>query len=450
METQDSSGGSHRYIGGVIAHPAAVQLRHTGSPRGLAPALLLATLGCGAPLEPVEPRRADPRPPVAERADLDLAPSFGEPFHGFVFLAPLSVAPGDTVVRGHLDDVGRHVALAADGGAYTSRVIERDREFTELLPSWNVDSPPGTSFRVDVRVGRRADGSWSPWLLIGDWGTPVQPRYTRFEGGQVAIDVFESQEPWDRAQLRIEGTGGPGAIALHRASLAFTDKRGLAARVAAAALEEWPAPVALRVPVRSQREEHPRLAGSVCSPTSTAMVMEFNGVDVPTASFAAEVLDPTHDIYGNWSRAVQGAFSHGVPGSLVRVSSWQAVAEFLRRRVPLVASIRAAEGELRGAPYAQSAGHLLVVTGLGPAGQVYVNDPAADRPGDVRRTYLREDLETCWLAKGGVAYAFDPVEPGDHEELRAAGRGPTPTSAPSAASRTAASADPGATLLSAE
>jgi hypothetical protein len=59
---------------------------------------------------------------------------------------------------------------------------------------------------------------------------------------------------------------------------------------------------------------------------------------------------------------------------------------------------------------------LLVVTGLGPAGQVFVNDPAADVPGTVRRTYLREDLERCWFEKGGVAYAFDPAEPAVRDE----------------------------------
>jgi hypothetical protein len=399
----------------------------------------LCALGCGAPLEPTEPKlvSAEAEAAVVERANNDLAPSFREPFHGFVFLAPLSVGPGDTVVRGRLDQVGRHVQLAADGGAYTSRVVEREAEFTELLPSWNVDTPAGTSFRVDVRVGRRADGEWSPWLLIGDWGVPVEPRYTRFEGGKIAVDVFESPEPWDRAQLRIEGTGGAGEIAIHRASLAFTDTRALDERLAVTATEPWPAPVALKVPVRSQRDEDPEIAGSVCSPTSVAMVMEFNGVKVPTADFAEQVLDPTHDIYGNWSRAVQGAFSHGVPGSLVRVSSWQAVAEFLRRRVPLVASIRAGEGELRGAPFRKSAGHLLVVTGLGPAGQVYVNDPAADWPGDVRRTYLREDLERCWFEKGGVAYAFDPAEPAELDD---------PAAAALASPATRAVLDPRATL----
>ncbi len=382
----------------------------------LAPLSLLSLVFLAACREATAPTAPDPAAAAGAPAcgARDLAASFQEPFHGFVFLAPLDPAPGDQVERGRHDSERRQLRLDSPGGVYTSRIVERSAPFTELLPSWNVAVPGGAGFRVDVRVGRRSDGEWSPWLLIGDWGRPVEPRYTRFVGGKVAVDVFESEEPWDRAQLRVEATGGTasqGALTVHRLSLAFTDRRALPERMLAARNEDWPAPVALRVPARSQKDEEPDLAGVACSPTSVAMVMAFNGVDVPTAALARDVLDPSHGIYGNWSRAVQGAFTHGVPGSLVRVSSWHAVAEFLRRRVPLVASIRAGAGELRGAPYPESDGHLLVVTGLGPAGQVFVNDPAADWPGDVRRTYLREDLERCWFEQGGVAYAFDPAEP---------------------------------------
>ena len=40
------------------------------------------------------------------------------------------------------------------------------------------------------------------------------------------------------------------------------------------------------------------------------------------------------------------------------------------------------------------------------AGDVLVNDPAADGPASVPRTYHREDLERCWMRRGGVAYAI--------------------------------------------
>ena len=74
----------------------------------------------------------------------------------------------------------------------------------------------------------------------------------------------------------------------------------------------------------------------------------------------------------------------------------------------IVASIRAGEGELRGAPYTKTAGHLLVVTGLGAHGAVHVNDPASKTTAAVSRVYRREDVERVWFANGGVAYALGP------------------------------------------
>ena len=121
---------------------------------------------------------------------------------------------------------------------------------------------------------------------------------------------------------------------------------------------------------------------------------------------AARIYDADHDIYGNWPRAVQAAFELGVPGTLVRLSSWRAVEHFLASGVPLVVSVKAEEGELRGAPYPRTSGHLLVIRGLTEAGDVLVNDPAADGPASVPRTYHREDLERCWMRRGGVAYAI--------------------------------------------
>jgi hypothetical protein len=76
-----------------------------------------------------------------------------------------------------------------------------------------------------------------------------------------------------------------------------------------------------------------------------------------------------------------------------------------------VASIKADEGQLRGAPYERTGGHLLVVTGLGPGGVVHVNDPAAPWPGVVPRRYMRADMEQVWFGRGGVTYALAPPSP---------------------------------------
>ena len=103
---------------------------------------------------------------------------------------------------------------------------------------------------------------------------------------------------------------------------------------------------------------------------------------------------------------MQAAYDAGVPGVLVRLSSWRAVQHFLEAGVPLVVSVKAETGELAGAPYPRTSGHLLVIRGLTEDGDVLVNDPAADGPSSVPRTYRREDLERCWMRRGGVAYAI--------------------------------------------
>ena len=164
--------------------------------------------------------------------------------------------------------------------------------------------------------------------------------------------------------------------------------------------------MSLDVPARSQQVEAPDLASRICSPTSVAMVLEAGGVNIPTAEVAALAYDADHDIYGNWPRAVQAAFQAGVPGTLVRLSSWRAVQHFLEAGVPLIISVGAEPGQLQGAPYESTAGHLLVLRGLTPGGDVLVNDPAAATPDEVPRTYRREDLELCWMRRGGVAYAI--------------------------------------------
>jgi D-alanyl-D-alanine dipeptidase len=74
---------------------------------------------------------------------------------------------------------------------------------------------------------------------------------------------------------------------------------------------------------------------------------------------------------------------------------------------PMIISITAAEGELAGAPYKSTDGHLLVLAGFDAAARAAVNDPAARTPEQGQITYSRCDLETVWMkAKAGTAYVL--------------------------------------------
>jgi hypothetical protein len=309
-----------------------------------------------------------------------------------------------------------HADGALPGGTawMESTVIACPGGFHQLAPSWNVVCPAGFGFAIELRVARD-EGEWSPWLYFGDWGEDPprmsDPHVTEVPDAKVAIDVLESSELFHRAQYRIGAASqprAPGAVVVRRVALCFSR------RVESGAPRAFEVPSAARqrlaVPFRSQKDETAEIAGRICSPTSVAMVMSYRGVDVPTAEVAARVFDGAHDIYGNWTRAVQGAYSFGVPGYLARFSDWNEVARHIAAGQPLVISIAAKPGELGGAPYPQTDGHLLVLCGFDERGDVLVNDPAAATRELGQLTYRRDQLERVWLARGGTSYVLLPKE----------------------------------------
>jgi len=287
-----------------------------------------------------------------------------------------------------------------------------------VLASWNVGTPPDAGFALEIRVGRSAENAWSPWLYMGDWGTPPEgERVVRFERGRVDIDYFRSDTLFDRVQYRVRATtaGPPGMLHLRRVTLCLSDlKTGGPVDAPAAARPLQPPAWQRRLPVpfRTQKTDQPELAGKICSPTSVAMVMAYYGVDRSTLDVAQACLDPHHGIYGNWPRNVQAAYSFGVPGYLARFTNWADVERAIADGHPLILSIRFAQpGILLNSPYQATDGHLIVLAGFDAAGNVEVNDPAATTPEKGCVWYPRAGLEEAWWkATGGVAYVLLPPE----------------------------------------
>jgi len=304
-------------------------------------------------------------------------------------------------------------ANALAPAVYTSRVIETSFPFNELIPSTNVDVPEGAGFAVEVRVGRSNDNSWSPFYTFGSWGKApvVEPKSVHSQHGAVQVDYFRSTQTFDRIQYRMHMSTSPlgRSPVMRRFALVYSHTTGDVALARARRETVDPGPRSgwerrLPVPWRSQLVEEPAIAGRLCSPTCVAMVMAYRGVDLPTGVVARAVYDEGHDIYGNWARAVQGAYTFGVPGYLMRFGDWDTVRQYIANDQPIIASVRIDKGQLSDDPARVSTGHLLVITGFDGNGNVYVNDPGVSSEQRGVMSHPMDDLAKIWLANGGVGY----------------------------------------------
>lgn len=319
--------------------------------------------------------------------------------------------------------------------------------FTELVASWNSTTPPGTFVELSVQV--KAHGAWTRWFSYGQWsddGANVGSiKDQRDENAQLDVDllrVLSGSADAVRFRLRLTRTASetvdsPIESGGHAGSDRASDVRNAprldgrndshyqvpgdcltGPRVRLVAFTFSPVDpasgpyihedVALQVPLRAQLPV-PDIGRIICSPTSLAMVMHYYGHNEDTEQVAAGARDNGAGIYGNWSYNVAYAGERGFTAWVERCSSFEDVKEYLKRGVPVTASIRTAKDDpLPGAVMPYPAGHLLVVTGLAEEGgepYVLVNDPAAHSDDDVPRRYPLERFLPTWR---NVIYVVQP------------------------------------------
>lgn len=139
------------------------------------------------------------------------------------------------------------------------------------------------------------------------------------------------------------------------------------------------------------------------------MVLAYYGVECSVEQVATLAYDPDFDLYGNWPNNLQAAHRLDIGGVLRRFDCWNDVEQTLLRRRPIIASIRVGQGELPEAPYSSTDGHLIVIEGMTPSGDLLVLDPAVESEEEGRRVYSRVNMSRVWLGNThGTAYVLDP------------------------------------------
>ena len=289
--------------------------------------------------------------------------------------------------------------------AYASPRLTVAGGFSEAILSWNIEVPSGGGARLELRVARAE--TWSEWLFVGDWGDqpPGGARGIESALGQVDVDYFRGNSLAEALQYRITSHVEPASV--QRVAMVATRPSSESLEAASAR----PEPLSLRVPFRNQRTERPRLAGRLCSPTCVAMAVAQIDDTATTGDVARLAHDAYHDLYGNWVRNVQAAYTLGRPGAVLRFSTWGEVEARLRRGEFVVISLSFTREEMPEAGYDTGGGHLIALRGFDDHGDVLVSDPAFGDPAKAERTYGRANLTRCWLQRTkGTAYVFDRIE----------------------------------------
>ena len=296
----------------------------------------------------------------------------------------------------------------ASEGVVLSEPHQAAFPFNNVVLSWNAEAPVGTRLEFQVRVGDGADRS--EWFTMGTWEASggSSTRRQSDPWGSVDVDTLNLGRMATSFEYRVgfstvDGTSSPRITAL---GLVYADLRAPLGGPRPALMDGWARD--LPVPQFSQLEQHPTVASRICSPTSLTMVLNYWGKAKSVRQVYEGVRDGQTGIYGNWPMNTAYAGSLGLDAYVDRFYSIEQVQNEIAQGRPVIISIRFEPGQLDNSPISSTGGHLIVVRGFTPQGDVIVNDPIAPKSGSVRLIYKRQQLAKIWLDSGGIAYLIRP------------------------------------------
>jgi len=302
------------------------------------------------------------------------------------------------------------IQLAANAlsGSITFNPVQSDEPFNIALASWNGFSPVNQGgFRVFLRFPWGT--GWSPWLEVGFWQNNywTGSKSTTYGGGYIDIDTAILYNDRDQWQAKVEFQRDNTSIqspAIHRFSVQVSDQATTDELNIAAIVTDNPPAIFYPAQFTYQNSVDPDVGGSICSPTTTAMILSSFGHIVNVLEFAWETYDPYYHIFGVWPRAVQSASRYEVSGYVNRYRTWSEAYETLAAGGRIAMSI--------GQPL--YSGHLLMLAGFDNSGRPIVHDPA--RSNGYGYVYNKTSISQAWFDKGGVAYTFFPESATDTKE----------------------------------
>ncbi|WP_405757870.1 peptidase C39 family protein [Streptomyces sp. NBC_01420] len=357
---------------------------------------------------------------------------------------------------GRTDYTDPHTGTTAtwEYATWTSPVHRSSVPATEVIASWNADTPAGTWIQTELS-GRYSDGTETPWYVMGRWaagdGDIRRTSVDDQSDGKSSIwtDTFSVDDAASglrllsyRLRLTLYRTPGtrltPTVWRVGAMASDIPDRFTVPASTPGLVRE-------LAVPRYSQNvhvgqyPEYDNGGEAWCSPTSSQMIIEYwgrrpsaadlawvePGIQDPQVCHAARyTYDNQYEGCGNWPfNAAYAATYRDMSSAVTRLGSLRDVETLVRAGIPVITSQSFLKEELTGAGYGTS-GHLMTVIGFTADGDVIANDPASPDDDAVRHVYKRHEWETIWLrtkrydangnvksGTGGVCYVYWPAHP---------------------------------------
>jgi len=321
-------------------------------------------------------------------------------------------------------------------GTWTSPVYPLTFAFNELVSSWNATTPDGTWVEAAVKP-QLDDGHWAgKFYILGRWSAGDTTFHRTSVGGQgdadgfVSIDTFFAKDHPAvayRLQLKLYSNNAstPSVTRFSAVASNLTNQKNTFPSRTTMKSE-----INLHVPRYSQETHHgeyPQFDNggeAWCSPTSTAMVVKFWGVEPTAADYgsmvpqypdmavdytARMVYDYHYNGAGNWPFNTAYAASRGLVADVTQLHNLAEAEPFIKAGIPLITSVAWTSNKLDTAIKSTN-GHLMVIVGFKKDGSVIANDPASPDDASVEHVYDREQFERAWIpASGGIVYVDRPA-----------------------------------------
>ncbi|MFD2618416.1 MULTISPECIES: C39 family peptidase [Terrilactibacillus] len=317
----------------------------------------------------------------------------------------------------------------ATDGVYVSPEISTNK-FDYMIASWNSDTPTGTYVEIQARAlisHYNADNQWvqdwSTWRSWGKWGTNI-----------ARASVSDMSDPLayvDVDTFTVRGSQGENANKFQIKAILHSDNPRVSPsiRLLSASTElgwnttsKHPSKILLNkdidTPAYSQMIRDPKIADSICSPTTITMAMNRMGENLLLEETAYRDYDYEYDGFGNWAFSSALAGSYGYRSYSV-FTDIDGLKKEIEKGYPVAVSVKYTNNPLNTKlPYVEGApgttgGHLILVRGfktIGTQDYVIVNDSFAPSDDTAVRQYKIDQFQKAWA--NGVAYIVHSKEKG--------------------------------------